>query len=1042
MKARICKEKHWNVHLRFFLVMMGDLLFSVSVLAQSNLITGKVIDNASEPIIGASIQSSVVGKGTISNMNGDFSIEVPVGTELTISFLGYRTQKIKVSDMRSLVIKLLEDTQALDEVVVVGYGVQKKESLTGAISNIKNDEIIKTKATSLAQSLEGKVSGLKIRQNDGEPGQFRSDINIRGLGTPLFIIDGIVRDGANEFQRLNPDDIESISFLKDGTAAIYGMNSANGAIIVTTKKGYKGKAKISLSANWGWSKPTNIPRMANAAQYMELRNDAAILGEGNPLVTKEELELWKTGASGYASTDLYDHVIKNSSIQQQYTLSLQGGSDIVSYFGSFSYASDEGLLKSGDLRYEKFTFRSNTDIKIAKGLTAGVNLAGRYDKTSQPWNSFYEIFKQTRVNVPTVPAYANNNPDYLATQSMGINPIALADADMTGYHYYYNKNFQSTFTLKYEVPFVQGLSIQGQLGYDYNHNKHKGLRKKFSTYTYAIETDEYMENEYNNPSMIQVNNNEASRLDMQAQISYNRLFNDTHNVSATLVYERRQEKSDWSNIERKFDLLTYDEVDYAGLKDAVSGGMSNEQAFISYVGRFNYDYKGRYLLELGFRNDGSYRYAPGSRWAFFPMGSIGWRLSEEKFLKEKLGFLDNLKIRASYGESGQDAGDPFQYVSGYNLNVGIYEFNDGTTTSGISAPSITNTNLTWYKAKLLDIGFDLSIFKGLFSLEFDLYQRKRSGLLATRVVSLPNTFGSQLPQENLNSDLTRGIDITLGHTNKIRNFSYSVKANMNLARTRMEHVERGPFTSSMDRWRNQSSGRWNDFTWGYQTNGQFQTTEEIKYAPVQDGELGNSKELPGDYRYVDANGDGIIDDNDRMPLFWSGTPLIHYGFNLEASWKNFDIYALLQGAGMYTVQFSEVYAEVLWSKGANTPAYFYDRWRKEDPYNPNSKWVAGKWPATRLIQDTGAMYKESNIWRRDASYLRLKTLELGYTLPDSILRKSGISNIRFYINGYNLLTFCDSFVKAFDPEKVEGSYSAGMNYPLTKSFNIGFTANF
>lgn len=622
MKARICKEKHWNVHLRFFLVMMGDLLFSVSVLAQSNLITGKVIDNASEPIIGASIQSSVVGKGTISNMNGDFSIEVPVGTELTISFLGYRTQKIKVSDMRSLVIKLLEDTQALDEVVVVGYGVQKKESLTGAISNIKNDEIIKTKATSLAQSLEGKVSGLKIRQNDGEPGQFRSDINIRGLGTPLFIIDGIVRDGANEFQRLNPDDIESISFLKDGTAAIYGMNSANGAIVVTTKKGYKGKAKISLSANWGWSKPTNIPRMANAAQYMELRNDAAILGEGNPLVTKEELELWRTGASGYASTDLYDHVIKNSSIQQQYTLSLQGGSDIVSYFGSFSYASDEGLLKSGDLGYEKFTFRSNTDIKIAKGLTAGVNLAGRYDKTSQPWNSFYEIFKQTRVNVPTVPAYANNNPDYLATQSMGINPIALADADMTGYHYYYNKNFQSTFTLKYEVPFVQGLSIQGQLGYDYNHNKHKGLRKKFSTYTYAIETDEYIENEYNNPSMIQVNNNEASRLDMQAQISYNRLFNDTHNVSATLVYERRQEKSDWSNIERKFDLLTYDEVDYAGLKDAVSGGMSNEQAFISYVGRFNYDYKGRYLLELGFRNDGSYRYAPGSRWAFSLWGLL------------------------------------------------------------------------------------------------------------------------------------------------------------------------------------------------------------------------------------------------------------------------------------------------------------------------------------------------------------------------------------------------------------------------------------
>lgn len=1043
MKTRKRVKKSQKTILRFLSLLIGITLSISLVMAQTRpAVSGKVTDDKGEPIIGASVTSPI--KSTMTDVDGTFSLDIPIGTEIEVTYLGFKSYKIKVSDANYLDIRLEEDNVKLDDIVVVGYGVQKKESLTGAISNIKSDEIIKTKSPSLAQSIQGKVSGLRIRQQDGEPGQFRSDINVRGLGTPLFIIDGIVRDGADAFQRLNPEDIESISFLKDGTAAIYGMNSANGAIIVTTKRGAKGKTKITLSSNIGISKPTDIPKMTNAAQYMEMRNDAAILGEGNPLVTKEELALWKQGAPGYESANLYDDVFRKYSVQHQHTISMQGGSDNVSYFGSLGYARDESLLKSKDLNYDKYTFRSNADIKITNGLVAGINLSGRWDKTSQPWNSFFEIFKQTRINVPTYPAYANNNPDYLATQEMGFNPIALADSDLTGYHTYHNKNFQSTFSLKYDLPFVQGLSIKGQLGYDYNQQKHKGIRKKYSTYTYSADNDEYMENVYNNPSLIQVGNNEANRLDLQAQINYARTFNTIHNVSGTLVYERKQEKNDWSNIERKYDLYTYDEIDYAGIKDQLSSGMSNESAFISYVGRFNYDFMGKYLLELAFRYDGSYRYAPDSRWAFFPMGSIGWRASEEKFIKDKFDFVDNLKFRASYGKSGQDAGDAFQYIPGYNLNVGIYEFTDGTALSGIGSPSITNPNLTWYRAKLFDIGLDLSLFNGLFSMELDLNRRDRTGLLATRTVSLPNTYGASLPQENLNSDITQGIDFTLGHRNKIGDFSYSIKGNMNLARIKMNYVERGPFVSSWDRWRNQTSNRWNDFVWGYETIGQFTNSEQIRnYGVVQSGEMGNSKELPGDYIFRDVNGDGIIDDNDKMPAFWSGTPLIHYGLTLEASWKNFDIYALFQGAGMYTVQFSEVYAEILWSKGANTPAYFYDRWHKEDPYDSDSRWIAGEWPASRLIQDVGALYKDnSDIWRRNASYLRLKTLELGYTLPSSVMKKIGIDNVRLYVNGYNLFTFADSFVKPFDPERIEGSYNAGMNYPLMKSFNFGFTANF
>ena len=383
MKARICKEKHWNVHLRFFLVMMGDLLFSVSVLAQSNLITGKVIDNASEPIIGASIQSSVVGKGTISNMNGDFSIEVPVGTELTISFLGYRTQKIKVSDMRSLVIKLLEDTQALDEVVVVGYGVQKKESLTGAISNIKNDEIIKTKATSLAQSLEGKVSGLKIRQNDGEPGQFRSDINIRGLGTPLFIIDGIVRDGANEFQRLNPDDIESISVLKDAaSASIYGAKAAFGVVLITTKKGAKSdRVNVSYQGNLSFQNMAKEMKMGqfNALEYsveaMKRSGKTATggisffmtesglerarewqnkyggkLGPDDPYVYGRDWYVDANGRNiGLRTFDPYDYMIREWAPTHSHNVSINGKSGKTTYNIGLGYLHQNGMMKPAKL---------------------------------------------------------------------------------------------------------------------------------------------------------------------------------------------------------------------------------------------------------------------------------------------------------------------------------------------------------------------------------------------------------------------------------------------------------------------------------------------------------------------------------------------------------------------------------------------------------------------------------------------------------------------------------------------------------------------
>lgn len=1035
---------YYSYKFRTLLLMLGFVFSLGYVQAQtSNTISGRIVDNNNEPVIGATVRIVGTTHGVLTDIDGVFSIDAEPGATLEVSYIGYIPQTIKIGDQKYLDLKLMEDVKLLEEVVVVGYGVQKKETLTGAVGNLQNDEIMKTKAPSLAQSIQGKVAGLRIRQNNGEPGRFDSNINIRGFGTPLFIIDGVLRDGAGEFQRLNPDDIESISFLKDATAAIYGMNSANGVVIVTTKKGTKGKTRFTLNSNLAISSPTSVPKMANAAQYMTMRNEAEINAGRNPYLTRDELEKWQTGAPGYKSYDLYDEVFNNNATQYQTTLSVEGGSDNISYFGSLGYMTDNSVLKNDALLYDKYTFRSNVTIKLTDRVTATVNIGGRHDTTTRPWFPFFDIFKSTRVNPPLTSVYANDNPAYYNNFDFVPNPLAMIDADYTGNVWETNKNLQTLFALEYDLPFVEGLKVKGTFAYDYNDFKNKGSRIGFKTYTYGEYTGEYTPIDVNYPSLIQDRRREANRIDLQFQTTYQRTFNQDHNLGATYVFERREERANWMNGERKFDFYTIGEMDNASETGQLVSGSSEHQAYLSHIGRANYDFKGKYLAELAFRYDGSFRYAPGQRWAFFPFASIGWRMSEENFIKDNFGFVDNFKIRGSAGRSGQDAGDPFQFIPGYRLNHGGYVFSQDTYTNGIASPVMINSNLTWIQVDMYNVGLDLSFLNRLIAIEFDIYQRTRSGLLAHRYGSLPNTFGATLPQENLNGDRTRGVEFTISHDNKIGDFQYKVSGNFNLARTQNRYIEAGPFKSSMERWRGQLAYRWNDFIWGYETDGRFQNMDQINSYPIQNGDNGNSKELPGDYILKDKNGDGVVNDLDKTPLFWSGTPQVHFGLNLQASWKNFDFYTLLQGAAFYTVQFDEVYAKMLAFRGGNTPEYFYDRWHRVDPYDENSAWVPGKWPAIRLEQDMGSFYtRDSQIWRKDASYARLKTLEIGYSIDNSLFKSIGIERLRVFVNGNNLLTISDPFVKAFDPERIEGDYSAGLNYPLSKSFNFGLTMNF
>lgn len=1044
---------------KIHVLLMLLFLLPLHLIAQQKTISGKVKEGKDgTPLPGVSVYTTdAAGKrnGVTTDARGQYLIQTPANaTTLTFAFLGMVTQTATIGNRTVIDVTLNSTEEQLAGVVVVGYGVKRKEVVTGAVSNITGKEIQTTTNISLAQKLQGKVAGLQIRQLGGEPGTFNNMINIRGFGTPLFVIDGIARDGANEFQRLNPDDIESVSFLKDASAAIYGLRAANGVVIVTTKKGASGKANFNYAGVAGVMKPTDVPRMANAGEWLQMRNEADIFSLGTPYLPKDELQKWIDGAPGYESTDWYAAAMKNTAMQQQHNLSASGGNDKTQYFFSFGYADENSLLRSNDMWYKRFNLRSNITTMLHPNLKAELLIAGRYDNRTVPGENFFNIFKGTRVSLPTDRVYANNNPEYPSVVApSNQNPVILSQRNITGYNESVTRNVMATGSLTYTVPFVEGLSLRGVAAYDLTSYANKDLSKSYDLYKFV--NGQYLrERQRDANGSISNNYGNGNRVTLQGQANYVRTISGDHNVAATLVVEQQQYWGRDAGLRRYYDFYTNDQIDRAGRARMENSGMENEFANLSYIGRLSYDYKRKYIVEFAFREDGSYRYHPDRRWGFFPVVTGGWRLSEEPFIQKALPVVSNLKLDASYGLVGEDAGAPFQYIAGFSTEGGgSYEFGNGSLTSGASSPGITNEKLTWFTSRIINLGIDLGLFRNKFTLEFDVYRRNRTGLLARRNVSLPNTFGGSLPDENLNSDRVQGFDFTVGHNNRIGEFQYNISANFNYSRIMNLYQEGDLPRNSYERWRNGRTDRYNDIVWGHTYLGQFGTQAEIDKYPLQGGDLANSRELPGDFKYKDVNNDGVINDGDLLPL-WLGqngtndnqnpsgkNPKINYGFSIGASYKGFDLNLLFQGAAMYTVRFSEVYAEVLAFRG-NTPAYFFDRWHKADPYDPNSQWIAGKWPATRFNHNVGMMYAESSVWRRNASYLRMKSLELGYTVPAQLYRKAGLERIRVYASGFNLFTFADSFVKPFDPERLEGLFNAGFNYPLMRTYNFGLNANF
>ena len=1055
-KQNVGAIKWLTAILSLLLVISFTSLSAQNKSTTNRKVVGTVVDETNLPIPGVSVLIKNTTKATITDMDGKYEIYVPSNTTtLQYSSVGFLKLEKDITAKAVVNVTMTTETKSLSEVVVVGYGKQKKETLTGAVSNITTAAIQTTTSASMAQKLQGKVAGLNIRQNSGQPGVFDNSINIRGFGSPMYIIDGVRRGDGSEFQRLNANDIESISVLKDASAAIYGLGAANGVILVTTKKGKKGKPVFEYSSVTGFISPTDIPRMANAGQYAELFNDTQInrvIG-GVPFYTQEQIDKYVNEVPGFESTDWYDVAIKKTAMQTQHNLSASGASEDVNYFIGLGYVDEEGLLKSNDMGYQRYNLRSNLTAKLTKNVEAQLLIGGRYDNRTQPGDSFFNIFKGTRSSVPTDRPYANNNPLYPSIVLPGNqNAMVLADREMTGYVDEVTRNLQTSLSLDYHFPFLKGMSLKGMASYDANNFESNNLSKSYTLYSYdqvlGIYKPVIMRNGTGNISYRTTNSNNLS---LQGFLSYKPDLGENHNLSAVGVIESNQGNSQFVSIRKLYaTVYTKDEIRYGDALNQETDGLRSESADLSYLGRVNYDFKGKYLLELAGRYMGTYRYSPENRWGFYPMASAGWIVSKENFMKNNVSVMSNLKLRASYGTTAQPAGNAFQYINGYTLGSGgSYEFTNDLITNGVSTPVPANPNLTWQTATTTDFGIDLGFWQNKFTVTADVFDRLVEGIPASLSVGLPNTYGGTLPQENLNSNRTQGFEVEIGYKNHSRAFKYDVSGNFTYSRTKNLHREGEAFNNSMQRYMNQKGYRWNDLQWAYTYDGIYQNEQEIKEGALQNGSTGNiNRELPGDFKYEDINNDGIIDGQDQKPLFYNSAPKMFFGLTMNAAFKGFDMNVLFQGAAQYTVRYTGVYGQVMAFNG-NLPEYFYDRWHKADQFDPNSEWIPGKWPATRLIADVGGMYKESSVWRKDASYVRLKNIEIGYTFEGDqpFMKQIGIKSLRFYASGFNLLTFCDPFVRAFDPEKTvttdDGDNEGeGFTYPLTTTYNFGLNISF
>lgn len=1039
-----------------FLLSCFMLLMSVVAFAQ-NQVTGHVADATGEPIIGANVTVKGTTVGTITDIDGNFTLEVgSTDGTLVVSFIGYKSAEAAIKGKSPINVILQEDTETLDEVVVVGYGTQNRKSLTGAISDVKSESLTRSVSTTTAGALSGKIAGISTRAKDARPGKGIS-LEIRNMGAPLYVIDGIPYggntgndwlvnsevSGNDVFNSLNIEDIESITVLKDASAAIYGLRASNGVVLVTTKKGKKNeKVSINVNGYYGWQNLTRFPELANAEQYTRgLAEAAQNRGEDpNSVYTKEELAKWAAGTEkGYKSYDYYDMIMRKNVPQYHVNASVTGGSERTNYYLSVAHTSQEAMMP--DFNYQRTNFQLNLDTKITNRFTIGAQVSGRYEKTNDVglpggdgyYSAILAVFKMRPIDSP----YANDNPNYIRnidSYRNGYNPAAFR-RDIAGYKDSMTRYANINAYAQYDFGF--GLTAKATFSYGYTNSRFDGYQYAYQIYTYDEASDTYNGTNAAGRWRLQIDRSVPTRY-MQLQLNYNKQIKD-HNISAVLGYEASD--YDWS----KKTYGTEPSTDYLPLlqMDEINsfGDEWSYEARAGWLARVNYDYAHKYLVELLARYDGSYLYAPSQRWGFFPGASIGWRISEENFFAPLKSVVDDLKIRASIGQTGTESRvSLFGYLSGYNWNQGSAVL-DGEYVTGLNQRGLPVTNLSWTKNTTKNIGFDLTMFGNRLTISADAFRKDITGVPAARYdVLLPSEVGYSLPNENLNKQAYVGTEAMATWTDHIGDFNYRVSGNITFSRYRNIESYKPRFSNSWDEYRNSSEDRWGGIYWGYQVIGQFQSEEEIKNYPVNLDGQGNTTLLPGDLIYKDVNNDGVINGMDERPIgFPEGwAPILSFGGNIGLEWKGIDLNIDFSGGAMQgwrqNYELTNAY-----HNGGNSPAYLLeDRWHRLDLYDPESEWVPGRYPAIRN-GEFAYNNKNSDFWLHNVHYLRISNLEIGYSLPTWMLKPIHAQKVRIYGSVSNLCSFDNVHQYGIDPEITA---AAAVVYPQQRTFLVGFNVTF
>jgi TonB-linked SusC/RagA family outer membrane protein len=1002
-------------------------------------VSGTVVDGKGEPIIGASVLEAGTTNGSVTDLDGNFKLSVSSdNSTLRISYIGFQTQNIRVNGQRSIKVTLLEDSKTIQEVVVVGYGAQKKESVIGAISQVSSKDLLSTPAANVSQAIAGKIPGVITTQVSGAPGEDDTKINIRGRatfagdGSPLVLVDGIER----EFSQIAPDDIETISVLKDASAtAVYGVRGANGVILVTTKRGKDQAPEVSLTANFQVQSPTRKDTYLNSYDTVTLLEEA-LSNDGLPSqYSANDIEMYRKSVNGeltgaeallYPNVDWYDEVLNNTAPAQRYNVSIRGGTKRMRYYASGEYYNQHSLIKnlsqdqynnSSSPGYRRYAFRANMDLFLTQDLTFSINFGTRFEDRYGSNTSESSTYSQIFHSLNHTPgwifpvAYEVQNGESTSTLYGGNSNYqdnVVAALAKGGYYKGTNTINETNFIANYKMDWLTpGLSVKGMVSFDYDSYYKKLFSASYATYE-LNDRDNYQSadayNKFNTDGELTYSKSSSTtyKLYMEAQVNYARKFG-LHDITAMVLYNQNDYRYNSELAKR-----------YQGI-----------------VGRVTYAYNDKYLAEFNAGYNGSENFMKGKRFGFFPAFSIGWRLTQEEFMKSTKDWLNNLKIRASYGEVGNDVysvngvTQRFLYEQKWSQISNDYYFgNSGST--GIYEAQYPNYGVTWERAHKYNLGLEFGMFNGMLNGNLDFFYEKRDNILTT-YLTRPQWVGVVMAAGNLGETKNQGMELELHHTNHIgKDFTYNVGFTFSHAKNEILDMNEPALKTAYRKQEGHSIGQY----FGLICDG-YITSADIASGTLPVSTYGTTK--VGDLKYRDMNNDGFIDDRDVTYIGYSDIPENTYALTLGANYKGWGFSVMFQGVD-HVSRYYDADAMFAFVDGGKAKEIHLGRWNPNESEEYNL--AHATYPLLHYGSNGDHNQRENSFFLKNGAFVRLKNIELSYTLPAQWIQKAGISTCRLYINANNLITW-DHLDDLVDPE------SNGSNrYPIMKTVNLGLNVTF